>query len=54
MENYWTAFYIGMGIFAVIGIGAGIFANPIKKAIKNLEYYATGKVTDHHTYIPYD
>lgn len=54
MANYWNMFYIGMGILAVVGLGSGIFANPIKKAIANLEYYATGKVTDHHAYIPYD
>ncbi len=53
MDN-WTPLYIGMGILAVIGIASGIFANPIKKAIKHVEYLADGKVTDHHKYIPYD
>lgn len=54
MEHYWIAFYIGMSMFAVIGICAGIFANPIKNALAELEYIANGKVTDHHSYIPYD
>jgi len=54
MEKDWTAFYIGMGVLVFTGLIAGIFANPIKKALKNLEYYATGKITDHHQYTPYD
>ncbi|WP_347488613.1 hypothetical protein [Desulfoscipio sp. XC116] len=53
MDN-WTPFYIGMGIMAVIGVFAGISANSIKKAMANLEYFSTGKVTEHHKYIPYD
>ncbi|AGL03116.1 hypothetical protein [Desulfoscipio gibsoniae] len=53
MDN-WTPFYIFMGVMAVIGLIAGIFANSIKKAMADLEYFSTGKVTDHHQYIPYD
>ncbi|SFG23511.1 hypothetical protein SAMN05660649_01075 [Desulfotomaculum arcticum] len=54
MEGYWMDFYIIMGTFAVVGIVSGIFANSIKKAMSKLEYLANGKVTDHHSYIPYD
>lgn len=54
MDQYWTAFYVIVGIMAATGVTAGIFFNPIKKALQNLEYYANGKVTEHHQYIPYD
>lgn len=54
MDQYWNAFYIIIGITAVIGILSGFFANRVKEAMKNLEFYATGKETAHHTYIPYD
>ncbi|TYO93856.1 hypothetical protein [Desulfallas thermosapovorans] len=53
MDN-WTPFYIFMGIMAVIGVFSGIFAKSINAAMANLEYFSTGKVTDHHQYIPYD
>ncbi len=49
----WAPFYIFMTIFTLISIFAAIFAKPIKKTIKELDYYSDGKKTDHHTYIPY-
>jgi len=54
MEGHWLDFYIIMGTIAVVGVISGIFANSIKKAMSKLEYLANGKVTDHHSYIPYD
>jgi len=54
MDKYWNLFYILMGVLAVVGIFSGIFANRVKDAIKKLEYYADGKVTSHHSYVPYD
>lgn len=54
MDQYWNMFYFIMGIMALVGILSGIFANRIKESMKSLEYYANGKVTAHHSYIPYD
>lgn len=53
MDN-WIAFYIGMGIFAIVGIASGIFANRINKGVAGLEHLASGKVTDHHHFVPFD
>ncbi len=52
MEN-WASFYIFMSILTFISIFAAIFAKPIKRTMKELDYYSDGKKTDHHTYIPY-
>lgn len=54
MDQYWNLFYIIMGITAVAGIISAIFAKRIKEAMKKLEYFADGKVTAHHSYVPYD
>ncbi|MCL2337909.1 MAG: hypothetical protein FWC60_10880 [Firmicutes bacterium] len=54
MDQYWNVFYVIMGILVIISIFSGFFANRIKAAMKNLEFYSNGKETAHHSYIPYD
>lgn|GEM_PF-1075339 len=54
MDQYWNIFYIMMGIMALVGILSGIFTNRIKESMKSLEFYANGKETAHHSYIPFD
>lgn len=53
MEN-WTAFYYGMAIIGVISLFALMITNPIEREMERVEELATGKITDHHRYIPYD
>lgn len=54
LDQYWNIFYIMMGIMALVGILSGIFTNRIKESMKSLEFYANGKETAHHSYIPFD
>ncbi|MCG8402362.1 MAG: hypothetical protein MJA84_12335 [Firmicutes bacterium] len=54
MDQYWNWFYIIVGVMAVVGVFSKIFTNRIKQALDNLNYYADGKVTSHHSYVPYD
>lgn len=50
----WTLFYTGMGIFAIIALAAAIFSRRIKNAIDRVEYLASGHVTEHHRYMPFE
>lgn len=53
MEN-WTAFYYGMAIIGAIGLVALMVTNPINREMEKVEELATGKITDHHRFQPYD
>ena len=53
MEN-WTAFYYGMAIIGAVSLFALMITNPIGREMEKVEELATGKITDHHRYIPYD
>jgi len=50
----WQIFWNGMAIVGAIGVISAIFAPKVNKAMENLEYYASGHVTEHHKYEPFD
>lgn len=52
MEN-WLPFWIFLGVVFLLSTIAAIFAKPIKKMFKELDFYSDGKKTDHHSYMPY-
>jgi len=52
--SYMSYLYIGMAIIGAIGLFALMITNPINREMERVEELATGKITDHHRFNPYD